>query len=305
MLYWRGLGGAGRRPGKDAMRFAPLFIALVLALQPPDAGGAGEARDPMAHALCQSASECRTLGLNLQQAGDDEAAFDYLRIACEDHSPVGALFTCANYFTAAKNLGRLGEAHSRLEMRCAGGDEFLCYHLARAYLAVDLPQEAERLLKPLCESGYKLPFKAAFGPCRDLAGSLKESGETERALQAYRADCKLGGTSGELSCESAKNLERKKAGHGERKEPRQLALLGILALPFLSLLMLILGGRSSLLLTKWGLPVLALVLWGAWESRVFGIYDIRLDLVLILPAVFAVYLFAVLAERKLRRGKPR
>lgn len=257
---------------------------------------------PMATTLCRKASDCRTLGLQHFQAGNFVDAFNYLKIACENHPPQGALFTCAIYFTVARELSRLDEAHARLEKRCASGDSLLCYHLARAYLAVDLPAEAARLLDPLCGSDFRLPFKAAFGPCHDWGTSLKAMGDIEGARRAFGLDCKRGGTSGRLSCASLDQLERALTGPKPRKEPMQLGLLGLLALPFLAALLLVIGGRAKLRLVKWGLPPLTLALWGAWEAWVFGIYDIRLDLVLILPAAAGVFLMAYLAHRKLRRS---
>ena len=241
--------------------------------------------------------------MEAQKAGNHEKAYEYLKITCEDHPPRGALFPCSNYFVVAQKLDRLDTAPSNLEAQCGDGDKFICYHLAKAYLAVELREDAHRILEPLCHENFTLPFKAAFGPCNDLGRSLETAGNLERAAYFFQLDCDRDTNTSDLSCSAFRYLDNKlHPKTRERLEPISEAFFLVLAMPVVSLILFIAGGRMKLKIVQWVIPVMIILSWGLWESRMEQ-YDIRIDLLLILPAVGAVILMAILARRKLKKTK--
>ncbi len=262
----------------------------------PGTGQSNESR-------CQRGSDraCRSVGMEAQKAGDYEKAYDYLKITCENHPPRGALFPCSNYFVVAKKLNRLDTAPSKLEAQCGDGDKFICYHLAKAYLALELRQDAHRILEPLCNENFTLPFKAAFGPCMDLGRSLEAVGNLEAAAYIFKLDCDRATNTSNMSCSIYKHLENKiNPKVEEKREPIIAAFLLVLAMPIVSLVLFVMNGRVNLKIVQWVIPVMIILSWAVWESGV-GSYDIRIDLLLILPAVGAVILMAILARRKLKK----
>lgn len=266
------------------------------AMAEPGTGQSNESR-------CQRGSDraCRSVGMEAQKAGDYEKAYDYLKITCENHPPRGALFPCSNYFVVAQKLDRLDTAPSKLEAQCGDGNKFICYHLAQAYLAVELRQDAHRILEPLCNENFTLPFKAAFGPCMDLGHSLEAVGNLERAAYFFKLDCDRDTNTSHMSCSLYKFLDNKMHPKvEERLEPIIAAFFLVLAMPLLSLLLFFVDGRKNLKIVQWVIPVIIILSWAVWESGV-GSYAIRIDLLLILPALGAVILMAILARRKLKK----
>lgn len=265
------------------------------------APGANSSLGEEEHCRRGSDRACRSLGIEAQKSGDYERAFDYLKIACEDHPPRGALFTCTNYFAVAKQLGRLDTAPVKLESRCAAGDQFICYHLARAYREVEMPDDVHRILEPLCEENFNLPFNAAFGPCMDLGQSLETAGDLERAAYFFKLDCDRDTNTSRLSCSSYDYVDaRLHPKTTQRRQPINEAFFLVLAMPVLSLILFMVNGRVNLRIVQWAIPVLTILAWAVWESRLES-YDIRVDLLLILPAVAMVILMAFLARRKLKK----
>jgi len=241
--------------------------------------------------------------MEAQKAGDYEKAYDYLKITCENHPPRGALFPCSNYFVVAKELNRLDTAPTELEAQCGDGDKFICYHLAQAYLAVELREDAHRILEPLCNENFTLPFNAAFGPCMDLGRSLEAAGNLEAAAYTFKLDCDRDTNTSNMSCSSYKYLDNKiNPKVAEKREPILAAFLLVLAMPINSLILFFVGGRKNLKIVQWVIPVMIILSWAVWESRV-GPYDIRIDLLVILPAVGTVILMAILAHRKLKKSE--
>jgi hypothetical protein len=286
----------------------PLLLAILIpgmlwgltstVMAEPGTGLSNESR-------CQRGSDraCRSVGMEAQKAGDYEKAYDYLKITCENHPPRGALFPCSNYFVVAQKLNRLDTAPSELEAQCGGGDKFICYHLAKAYIAVELREDAHRILEPLCNENFSLPFKAAFGPCMDLGRSLEAAGNLEAAAYTFKLDCDRDTNTSNMSCSLYEYLENKMHPKVEEKrEPIIVAFLLVLAMPVVSLILFYLGGRRNLKIIQWLIPVMIILNWAVWESGV-GSYDIRIDLLLILPAVGAVILMAILARRKLKKSE--
>jgi hypothetical protein len=254
---------------------------------------------------CQRGSDraCRSVGMEAEQAGNYEKAYEYLKITCENHPPRGALFPCSNYFVVAQKLNRLDTAPTKLAAQCGDGDKFICYHLAKAYLAVELREDAHRILEPLCNENFTLPFKAAFGPCKDLGRSLEAAGNLERAAYFFKLDCDRDTNTSSLSCSLYKSLDNKMHPKvKERREPIIEAFYLVLAMPVVSLILFIVNGRVNLKIVQWVIPVILILSWAVWENRL-RYYDIRIDLLLILPAVGAVILMAILARRKLKKTK--
>jgi hypothetical protein len=80
-----------------------------------------------------------------------------------------------------------------------------------------------------------------------------------------------------------------------------VAFLAVLLMPFVSIGLIWKGGRSGRRFALWLMPPLSIAVWWLWEMRIPSHAAIRIDLLLILPAIGIVCLLSLLSAFLLSR----
>jgi hypothetical protein len=253
---------------------------------------------------------CIAIGMEEQKAGNLETALEHYQSACENHPSQGHLRACTPFLSLAGQMKRLNEASAGLEALCKGGDDIVCFYLAKEYFKIAEYHRGFVHLERLCRDHFLPPEKADYGPCYHLGNNLKKTGELKRAAKIFSFDCDRDPLGAKPSCDQVEvvRLLIRQDKINEENNVKELkgiegAALGIVAIPFLGLLLLINGKKFSLLFLR--IPALALtvICWSFWEPYAQQELTLRADLFFIIPAVFLTLLTAWSAHLRLQALK--
>ena len=249
---------------------------------------------------------CIAIGMEEQKAGNLEAALEHYQSACESHYSPGHLRACTPFLSLAWQMKRLDEASAGLEDLCKGGDDIVCFYLAKEYFKITEYHKGFVHLERLCRDNFLPPDKADYGPCYHLGNNLKKTGELKRAEKIFNFDCDRGPLSAKPSCDQAEavRLMIRKGKYQGGKNVRELkaiesAALGIVAIPFLGLFLLKNGRKFALNFLRIPAPALTFFCWALWEPYAKRELILRADLFFIVPAVLLTLLTAWFAHRRL------
>jgi tetratricopeptide (TPR) repeat protein len=249
---------------------------------------------------------CIAAGMEEQKSGNLETALKYYQSACESHMDRGHLRACTPLLSLARQTGRLDEASAGLEKLCKGGDDVVCFYLAKEYFKITEFHRGFVHLERLCQNDFQPPDKADYGPCYHLGNNLKMIGEMKRALKNFNFDCDRDPLSAKPSCDQAEAI-RLLARQGKAdgvKVTRGLKMIealafGVVMIP-LSGLLLLKNRRKFVLALLWiPAPALTFICWALWESHAKQVFILRADLFFIIPAVILTLLTAYSAHRRL------
>jgi tetratricopeptide (TPR) repeat protein len=253
---------------------------------------------------------CIAIGMEEQKAGNLETALKHYQSACENHPSQGHLRACTPFLSLAGQMKRLNEASAGLEALCKGGDDIVCFYLAKEYFKIGETHRGFVHLERLCRDNFLPPDKADYGPCYHLGINLKKTGELKRAEKIFNFDCDRDPLGAEPSCDQVEAvrllIRQDKINDGKNvKELKVIegAALGIVAIPFLGLFLLKIGKKFSLLFLRIPAPVLTVFCWALWEPYAQQELILRADLFFIVPAVFLTLLTAWSAHRRLQALK--
>ncbi|GJL79314.1 MAG: hypothetical protein NPINA01_23030 [Nitrospinaceae bacterium] len=241
---------------------------------------------------------CISAGMEEQKAGNLENALKLYRSACENHFSHGHLRACTPYLSLASQMKRLDGAAAGLEARCRGGNDVICFYLAKEYFKISEHHRGFVHLERLCRENFQSPDELDYGPCFHLGANLKKIGELKRAEKIFGFDCDRDPLSAKPSCDQAEavNLlirQERTAGRGELRDlqPIELAAFGVAVIPLVGMILLASGRKKALKFLRIPLPVLTLLCWALWEPYAKQELSLRADLFFIFPAVsLALYL---------------
>ncbi len=230
---------------------------------------------------CRGFRQCYNLAADARTAGDTGLAIHAYSDACA--LPVervyGALQIAACEYVISLSGATDGHASSDAYFRgrCEAGSDQACFFLGKMEAARDSLEAALALLRPLCDARFELPAVHGYTACTQL----------RRIAQVVEA----------------REPEMLRTG------PLQLgAFLGVLFLTLVSAAACVraLVTKSPTLAT-WCLASsgLALLVYGYYESGIPSHYAIRIDLLLILPALIANLVLIVIASIWLARRRGR
>ncbi len=250
-------------------RINVLLLAASLSLSIPG----------FAQAECSGFRDCYDRAKAAETEGKSEIAIDYYALACpmEVERVYGALkiAACENIITLSGSSDNYATASTYFSKGCKQGIEEACFFLARVAEEQQDLFKAMDLMRPLCDTDFSLPVVAGYDSCDRLEG-----------LQAKW----------EIS---------------NPKPPRSLivqntAFLSILVFSFVAaaLFGLFLYKRNHRLAAGALIfSILVFLVYGFYESGVPTNANIRIDLLIIIPALLInfIIVFVVLLRRK-RRG---
>jgi len=249
---------------------------------------------------------CIAIGMEEQKAGNLEIALEHYKTACESHHSSGHLRACTPFLSLAWQMKRLDEASAELEALCKGGDDILCFYLAKEYFKITEYHRGFVHLERLCRDNFLPPDKADYGPCFHLGNNLKKIGELKRAEKIFKFDCDRDPLSAKPSCDQAEDLRlmirQGKINGGKNVEKIkgiETAAFGIVAIPLLGLILLKSNRKFALMVLRIPAPALTFLCWALWEPYAKRELILRSDLFFIVPAVFLTLLTAWFAHRKL------
>lgn len=249
---------------------------------------------------------CIAIGMEEQKAGNLKAALEYYRTACKSHHSQGHLSACTPFLSLARQMKRLDEAGAGLEALCEGGDDAVCFYLAREYFKISEFHRGFVHLERLCRDNFLPPDRTDYGPCYHLGSNLKKTGELKRAEKIFKFDCDRDPLSAKPSCDQAKAVrlmirQGKTSGRKNIKEMQgiEATAFGIVAIPFCGLFLLKSRRKFALMFLRIPAPALTFFCWALWEPYAKRVLIFRADLFFIIPAVFLTFLTAWSAHRKL------
>lgn len=250
---------------------------------------------------------CIAIGMEEQKSGNLEAALKHYQSACASHRSRGHLRACTPFLSLARQMDRLDKAGAELEALCKGGDDAVCFYLAKEYFKIAEYHRGYVHLERLCRENFLPPDKADYGPCYHLGDNLKKTGELKRAEKIFNFDCDRDPLGAKPSCdqeEMVRLLIRQDKINGE-KNVRELKLIegaafGIVVIPLLGLFLLVNGKKRWLLFLRIPAPVLTLLCWAVWESHAKQEFVLRADVFFIIPAVLLALLTAGSAHLRLQ-----
>jgi tetratricopeptide (TPR) repeat protein len=250
---------------------------------------------------------CIAIGMEEQKSGNLETALKAYQSACESHPSQGHLKACTPLLSLARQMDRLDEASAGLEALCKGGDDIVCFYLAKEYFKITEYHRGFVHLERLCREDFRSPEKADYGPCFHLGNNLKKIGKLKRARKIFNFDCDRDPGSAKPSCdqlEEVRFLIRQGKANGGKSVIEfariEVWALGIAAIPLLGLLLLNSGWKFALIFLWIPAPALTFFCWALWEPHAKQGLDLRADLHFIAPAVFLTLLTAWSAHRKLQ-----
>ncbi len=250
---------------------------------------------------------CIAIGMEEQKAGNLETALKHYQSACESHPSQSHLRACTPFLSLARQMKRLNEASAGLEALCKGGDDTVCFYLAKEYFKITEYHRGFVHLERLCRDNFLPPDKADYGPCYHLGNNLKKIDELKRAEKIFNFDCDRDPITAKPSCdqgEAVRLLIRQGKINGEKnvKELKmiELAALGVAAIPLLSLFLLKWGRKFTLMFLRIPASALTFLCWALWEPHAQRELILRADLFFIIPAVLLTLLTAWSAHRKLQ-----
>jgi hypothetical protein len=233
---------------------------------------------------CRQFRQCYDLAAEARERGDIELATRYYSIACA--TPVervyGALQIAACEriidLSAASDDNATAEAY--FGRRCEGGSDQACFFLGRIAEGRDSLAAALAIMRSLCEERFELPAVHGYDACSHVR-------RIERTTEVRQPDV-------------------------ERTGPIQVAAFFVIfvmtAISGAVFLRFVVNKRSGLAAASVGLSALAVASYGYYETGIPSHYDIRVDLLLIFPALVvnvfligAALIGAAIARRKASR----
>lgn len=249
---------------------------------------------------------CIAAGMEEQKSGNLETALKYYQSACANHMDRGHLRACTPLLSLARQTGRLDDASAGLEKLCQGGDEVVCFYLAKEYFKITEYHRGFVHLERLCRNDFQPPDKADYGPCYHLGDNLKTIGEMKRALKIFNFDCDRDPLSAKPSCDQAeaiRRLARQGKAYGVKtvsglKRVEALAF-AVAMIPLSGLLLLKNGRKFALASLRIPVPAVTFICWALWEPHANQEFILRADLFFLIPAGFLTLLTAYSAHRRL------
>jgi hypothetical protein len=255
----------------------PYLIALFL----PAALASLSPRHTPAEQPCRTFRECYDLAVDAREAADTARAIEYYAAACtfRVERVYGALHiaACDWIIRLSEPLDGYATATAFFRKRCADGSDEGCFFLGTLAARRDSFAVALSILRPLCEERFDLPAVHGYNACTRVR-------QIEQVIRAREPE--------EL-----------------RTGPLQLAaFIAIFGLTLISAMVFawaiasknVVLGRATV-----GLSMLALLAYGYYESGIPSHYAIRVDLLLIVPAlainVILVGGYVVLARSRRQR----
>ena len=249
---------------------------------------------------------CIAIGMEEQKAGNLETALKHYQSACESHPSRGHLSACTPFLSLARQMDRLDTASAGLEVLCKGGDDIVCFYLAKEYFKITEYHRGFVHLERLCRDDFLPPDKADYGPCYHLANNLKKTGKLKRARKIFKFDCDRDPLVAKPSCDQVEAVglmirQSKSGGVNNVKEIEMIeaTALGVVVIPFLGLFLLKNGRKFALTLARIPVPVLTFFCWAVWEPHARQELILRADLFFIVPALILTLLTAWCAHRRL------
>jgi tetratricopeptide (TPR) repeat protein len=250
---------------------------------------------------------CIAAGMEEQKTGNSETALKYFQSACESHLHRGHLRACTPLLSLARQLDRLDEASAELEKLCEGGDDVICFYLAKEYFKITEFDRGFVHLERLCRDDFQSPDKADYGPCYHLGDNLKTIGQMKRALKIFNFDCDRDSLSAKPSCDQAEAIRllvRQGKANGVKivrgfKMIETLAF-AVVMIPLSGLLLLRNGRKFALTLLRIPVPALTFICGALWESHARQEFILRADLFFIIPAVVLTLVIAYTGHRRLQ-----
>ncbi len=253
---------------------------------------------------------CIAIGMEEQKSGNLEIALKAYQSACASHPARGHLKACTPLLSLAWQMDRLDEASAGLEALCKGGDDRVCFYLAKEYFNITEYHRGFVHLERLCQDNFRPPEKSDYGPCFHLGSNLKKIGKLKRARKIFNFDCDRDPLFAKPSCvqlEEVRLLIRQGKANGGKSvkefEWLEAWALGIAVIPLLGLLLLNSGWKFVLIFLRIPAPALTFFCWVLWEPYARQELALRADLLFIAPAVFLTLLTAWSAHRRLQALK--
>ncbi len=253
---------------------------------------------------------CIAIGMEEQKSGNLETALKAYQSACESHPSRGHLRACTPLLSLAWQMDRLDEVSAGLEALCEGGDDVVCFYLAKEYFKITEYHRGFVHLERLCQDNFLPPEKADYGPCFHLGNNLKKIGKLKRARKIFNYDCERDPILAKPSCEQAEAVrllirQGKANGGNSVKEFARIEVwaFGIAAIPLLGLLLLNKGWKSALIFLRIPAPALTFFCWALWEPYARQELALSADLFYIAPAVCLTLLTACSAHCRLQALK--
>ncbi len=250
---------------------------------------------------------CIAIGMEEQKAGNLETALKHYKSACESHSSRGHLRACTPFLSLARQMKRLDSASAGFEESCKGGNDTVCFYLAKEYFKITEFHRGFVHLERLCRDDFHPPDKDDYGPCYHLGINLKKIGDLKRAEKIFNFDCDRDPIGAKPSCYQVAEVQLliqngKASGEKKIKELQwiEAAAFGVVMIPFLSLFLLWSGKKISLVFLRVPAPALTFICWILWEPHARQELNLRADLFFITPAIFLTLLTAWSAHRRLK-----
>lgn len=235
----------------------PYLFALLL----PAALASLSSRHAPAEQPCRTFRECYDLAVDAREAADTVRAIEYYAAACtfRVERVYGALHiaACDWIIRLSEPLDGYTTATAFFRKRCTDGSDEGCFFLGTLAARRDSFAVALSILRPLCEARFELPAVHGYDACTRVR-------RIERMIRAREPE-------------------------EPRTGPLQLAafiaifgftLLSAMAFAWAIASKNVVPGRVSV-----GLSMLALLAYGYYESGIPSHYAIRVDLLLIVPAL--------------------
>jgi hypothetical protein len=233
---------------------------------------------------CRTCRRCYDLAREVREAGDVARAIRYYSIACS--TPVERVYgalqiaACESIVTLSGESDDYATATDHFARRCQGGSDQACFFLGRIAEERDSLATALAIMRPLCEERFTLPAVHGYEACTHVR-------RLERTTELRQPDV-------------------------ERTGPVQvIAFFAIFALTAISgavFLRFAVNKKSNLAAASVVLSLLAVASYAYYETGIPSHYDIRVDLLLIAPALIvnlfligAALIGSALARRKASR----
>jgi hypothetical protein len=233
---------------------------------------------------CQTFRRCYDLGAEAKEAGSVDVAIRYYGMACA--TPVERVYgalqiaACESIITLSGESDDYARADAYFGRRCQGGSDQACFFMGRIAEERDSLRAALAIMRPLCDERFELPAVHGYDACSHVR-------RIESTTDARHPDV-------------------------ERTGPIQSAaffsIFAMTAISALAFLRFLVSKKNGLAAASVGSAVLALLSYGYYESGIPSHYAIRVDLLLIFPAlvvnlalIVAAAVGAALVRRKASR----
>lgn len=230
----------------------PLFAAAFTLWVP----GHAPAEQP-----CQTFRECYDLAVDAREAADTARAMEYYMVACTHRVErvYGALqiAACEWIIRLSEPFDGYTTASEFFRRRCVDGSGEGCFFLGTLAARRDSFAVALSILRPLCEARFELPAVHGYNACTRVR-------QIEQVIRVRQPQ---------------------EPRTGPLQRAAFLAIFGLTLLSGMAFAWAIASKNVVLGRASVGLSMLALLAYGYYESGIPSHYAIRVDLLLIVPAL--------------------